>query len=173
MLDSKSEIDEFLVLSEKSDDELKTIAESLSLPSNQSREVLIKSILGKPKRDITDQPQVLALVTRRNGKSIPGAAALIKEYRELIFNENTQYGLFSIANDKGKVFSYKLPYIKALEYHQDQIFNRDIYIRHEFQEDFIQRVRQNPQQFEFNFICKKTDNGNSWVMLHIQKKEAA
>lgn len=175
MLETKSEVDQFITLQKKNTTELKAICEGMKLETDGSREDLIDRLLTL---DFIEQrpilvPQAIPLRTRNcNSQPLDAAINAMRYWRKLIFEAQGNRKEFQLLNSKGKPYSAKLRYIRCSSETLYQIIKGGWYLPLKHNQDLIELLLKETEKFEASIIQKPDGQGNSWLMLHVQPKAA-
>jgi len=167
------EIKNYLLLADKSDLELKTIAESLELSIPSTREELISNLLGMGekvyKTDILS-PQLIPLRSLDSkGKSIPRAKETFLKWRRLIFKSRATKE-FEMITIQGKQYFQVLSFIPIGEKAIQTILSNKWYHPQSNQIDIIQSLKTTPEAFSVNLV-QRQNGDKDYLMLHISPKE--
>jgi len=173
-VESKSDVEQFLTLQEKSELELRAIAEGMGLKPSESKSDLIDQILELgTTRQSPLIAQALPLRTRDNdAKPLDAAIKAFRGWRKLIFQTKGNRREFQLLNGKGKTYTANLKYIRCSEKTLLHILTEGWVLPLEHHNDIIALLKQQPGQFTTNIIQKPDGQGNSWLMLHIEPKAA-
>lgn len=175
-VETKNQIDQFILLQKKSEAELRAICEGISLSLEGSRADLIDRLLSEEPQTQHNIMIAQAIPLRTRGdRSEPLTAAVdaIKKWRKLIFEARGNNKEFQLLNGKGKPYTARLRYIKCSESTLRHIISNRWYLPLEQHRDLIHMLNDKPEKFILNIIQKPDGSGNSWLMLHVALKEAA
>lgn len=172
MLDNEQDIAAFLVLQQKTDQELQIIAKNFQLPVNLSRIEIIKALqASKPEPQLDfKQPQVVPLRTTKNGVPIPGATEFLKKCRAVIFNGKTNTKEFKLLNSKGELYSLKMKYARCSNNALKRILDQEYYFTHNMQKELLKEIKENPEIFDIHVVNKPRQAGGTFIMLHVSRK---
>lgn len=175
-METKSDTDQFLTLQEKSELELRAIAEGMGLKAQGSKGQLVSAILelGIKQQYNVLVAQALPLRTRDNdGTPFDDAIAAFKNWRRLIFEAKGNRKQFQLINSKGKTYLANLKYADCSEATLLHILTEGWLLPLENQRDLVALLKQKPSEFKTTIIQKPATTGNSWLMLHISPKTKA
>lgn len=170
------EIKKRIKLQNKNIEELQTICKTLSLPENESKSTLINTIINgtiEGSIKIEDQPQLIALKTRdQNNLLIEEAQACLKYWRQLLFKSNSSPKPFQILNNQQKTYTVHMKAIQCTSKVALEVIKRRWYLPNSYQKKLIHEILNNPDQFNYHIVQKHSNNGNNWIMLHVEKMAA-
>ena len=172
---SPLEIKQFLLLQQKSEDELRAICEGMGLSTKGRHSDLFERLSKlklQPKVDIL-RPQAIPLYSRKNNKLLEGAIETFKRWREALFAQHN-FKQFILVNSKGKEYSTKMRYLPCrgadVTFMLDNNYLSD---RADYKEIIHLLGTPERDQFELNLVNKQDVRGNNWLMLHVAPRKAA
>jgi hypothetical protein len=171
-LETQEEIKQFLILQQKSDQDLKTLCEGMELSSEGSRDQLISKLLSltvTPQTDIF-QPQLIALRTRFGGESIPGTEDFMQRMRRLIYNGKGNTKDFSILNGKNEPYQMGMRYAKLSEGTLLYILGNNMIYPHQSQKELVKTIKEFPEKFLFHIVNRQYGKDKTFIMLHVSLK---
>lgn len=176
-IETAEQIQQYLVLQEKQETELRAICEGLELSTEGTKDELLERITSKQYIQQTDilLPQAIPLRSRDDsGELIELAHKTYNNWRRLIYNTEKNWKEFQMLNASGKQYSVKMRYIrispKALKKVLEDKWYDTRYIK---QIELIDCLKTNPEDFNVTIIQKFNSSGNSWIMLHAEPKNVA
>ena len=176
-LDTLEEIQNFISMANLSVEQLqKKCIEQKINPENKNKNELIKLICKlevkeKEENKVEDksflQPQGIPLRSKyRNGNPIDGTSETYKKWRSLIFQTKGNNRKFFLQNKDGKQYSTDCFYIRCKPETALSIIENKWHSVYDSQKITIEKILENPQQFEFSIIRKSNSNGHNFLMLH-------
>lgn len=161
MISNKDEIRKFLLLQEKSQDDLATIARSLELSSEfDTKANMALAIIAA-----TSQPKklnhIIALASHKDAAS----SLLLKNIRDQITASNLTR-IFEVPKMDGDTYKEKLRYLPTTEDNIAVIQKNELAYR---KDDTIRNLVKNAAQYSSYFVIKPSGK-NSWLMLFLESK---
>lgn len=176
-IETADQIQQYLVLQEKTETELRAICEGLELSTEGTKEELLEHVTSKQYIQQTDVllPQAIPLRSRDDhGELIQLAQKTYNKWRRLIYNTDKNWKEFQLLNASGQEYAVKMRYIlispKALQKILDDKWYDPRYIK---QHELINCLRTNPEDFNVTIVQKFNSSGNSFIMLHAEPKKVA
>ncbi len=179
MLTTAKNVDQFLILQSKSLSELVAIGLSLGIelvdsPASKDKDKVITLIMGAQEANkaySADKPQAISLRTSINGQVINGGAAFLREIRLKMYRYNKRKE-FTLINPKDAAYQQQMNYLPCELEDIEKIRELNMLLAKPEQEDLYNMILtdQGFLQFEVNFINKPSNDGKSFVMLHINPK---
>ena len=171
-LDTKEEIEQYLLLENKSDSELKAICEGMELPLTGERRDLINRLMGmkiQPQLDFM-YPQMIALRTKIHGTEIPGADAFMKLARKTIFDGTNNKREFSVLNEKGQPYTMVMKYAKCSEQTMALLFQKNMIYPHQAQRELVRLIQKEPSLFVLHLVQRSYGKDKTFIMLHSEPR---
>lgn len=171
---SPQEIKQFIFLQQKSENELRSICEGLSLKTDGSHKDLIKrltSIESSPQTNIL-KPQAVPLYSKKRQGPLIDAQTNFKKWRDLLFSEKN-FKKFELINSKGDSYKATMRYIICTVQDVELILQNDYLSDRSDYHDLVNLLKVQSDKFELNIVNKKDTKGNSWLMLHCIPRKAA
>jgi len=176
-IETAEQIQQYLVLQQKSETELRAICEGLELSTEGTKEELLERVTSKQYIQQTDiiQPQAIPLRSRDDeGNLIQLAQKTYNTWRRLIYNSKMNWKEFKLLNAAGKEYTVKMRYILISDRALQKILTDKWYDpRYIKQKELIDCLRTNPEDFNVTIVQKFNSSGNSWIMLHAEPKKVA
>jgi len=178
-IETAEQIQQYLVLQDKTETELRAICEGLELSTEGSKEELLERVTSKQYTQQTDVllPQAIPLRSRDDeGNLIELAQKTYNKWRRLIYNTQKNWKEFKLLNAAGKEYSINMRYIRISPLALKKILEDKWYDpRYIKQRELLDCLRTNPEDFNVAIIQKFNSSGNSWIMLHVcpRAQEAA
>lgn len=175
-METKSDVDQFLTLQEKSELELRAICEGMGIKPHGKKAELIDQILelGMKQQHNVLTAQAIPLRTRDNeSKPLDAAITAFKHWRKMIFEADGNKKQFQLLNGKGKAYTANLKYMNCSEKTLLHILNEGWVLPVEAHRDLVALLKEKPEQFDVAIIQKPDSQGNSWLMLHCAPRKAA
>jgi hypothetical protein len=175
MLDTSDEINSFLTLKKKSESELRVICEGAGITSNGDKNELIVKLMKLSIKGQADYsvPQAFALRTKNGtGTKIEGAWEFMQKARRLMF-ENRKRKEFSLLNSKRQSYKTILGYIECTTELLSEILDKKLLLPQIYQHELAELIYKQPHMFTVHLINKPSNNGKSFVMLHVEEKAVA
>lgn len=173
-LDTAEEIQQFLILQQKSNEHLRVLCEGVELPTEGSRDELISRLMSlkvEPQMDYL-LPQIVALRTKIHGNEIPGAEDFMRRARKAIFEGKGNMKDFSVLNAKGESYMMAMRYAKCLPGTLELLFKKDMVYPHPSQRELIKIIKKDPDMFTFHLVQRSYGKVKTFVMLHSMLKVA-
>jgi len=175
MLDSTQQVEQFMMLRGKDESELQAMCEGLNLEPEGTKEELIRRLVqfgeATPQKDIL-VPQAIALRTNDDhGQRMQQAYDAIKLWRKQIFEAKDNYREFTLTDTKGRTYTSRMRYIACAARALEVIIDKVWYHPETSQKDLIALLRGHPNRFEVNIIQRSTENGGSYIMLHVEPQK--
>jgi hypothetical protein len=173
MIDTKSQIQQFLTLQNKTVLELKAICEGMQLETTGDKKDLIDRLvqLNIVQQESVVHPQAIPLRTRDSqSHPLPAAIKCMKEWRRIIFQAKGNTRDFNLTSNDGTLYTLNMKFAKCSINVLNSIVANDWYLPLPKYKDIFALVQKNPQQFNFNIIQKPAHGGNTWLMLHIEPR---
>lgn len=175
-VETKSDVEQFLALQKKSELELRAICEGMGLATEGNQQDLIDHILelkATPQNSVLI-PQALPLRTRdSNSQPLDAAIKAMRTWRRMIFKAKGNIKQFSLINSKGQSYISSLGYLKCSSETMLKILEQGWVLPLKQHRDLIQMLKKDPDKFSASIIQKPDTNGNSWLMLHVEPRQAA
>lgn len=171
-LESPEEIQQFLVLSQKSNQDLRALCEGMELKAEGTREELIQRLLAlniQPQTDVF-QPQLIALRTRFQGEEIAGAEEFMRRIRRVIYEGKNNNREFSILNGKNEPYLFKMRYAKLGEETRQMILASEMIYPHQSQRELVKMLKEDPNRFIFHIVNRQYGKDKTFIMLHVQPR---
>lgn len=175
-MNTQNQIEQFLMLHQKSLVQLQDICSKMNLITTGKSEELLDRILGYRDTKHTDKIYAQAIPLRTiddNGEQVLEAIEVIKRWRKLIFEASGNRKEFPLLNSQGKQYTAQLWYVRCSQHTLETILNRKWYFIQPSQQSLLDALRSDPEQFEINIVQKPSGKGNSWIMLHALPLKAA
>lgn len=167
MLETEQEIEQFLFLQQKSVKDLQVIAKQ----TEKDKAKLIKSLVKQDKVTIDSKsPQLIPLKALINGHPIPKAIDFLKKCRQIIFNGRGNIKEFNIINTQGFIYKTKLKYANCNYQLVQQLIKNNLVFNQKYQESILKDIQQNSEQYIFHLVNKPRNQGDSFIMLHVESK---
>jgi len=161
MLDTQEDIEQFILLSSKTQEEINEISKALSVSDATVSGILKVSIKQIP-RFVLKTPFTIALRTSGADIVIKGR---LKVIREQIFNSVDTIKLPT------KTGSFKCKSIPAEQQDIDTLVKNQLFISGTIQNKIMLSLLEKNCGMKASFVVKPDDRGNSWVMLHVEPEE--
>lgn len=174
MLETPSQIDQFLVLQKKTDEELRALCEAVSLSLEGKRDELVKRLVGvvtDPQND-PFAPQLLALRIMIDQKEIPGAIELLQKCRASIW-KHKQWKVFTILNNSGGFYQSRMPTIRCSASTFQKLESMDCLWPGTSQKKLLENLRCSLSNYLIHFVARKGKGNKGFLMLHCQVKNNA
>lgn len=175
MLETKSEVEQYITLQQKSETQLRAICEGMKLKTDGTKEDLIDRLasLGIKEQRSVLVPQAIPLRTRDSQmQPLNAAIEAMRHWRKLIFNAKGNIKEFHLLNSKGDQYSANLRYIRCGQDTLMKIIHDQWFLPLEQNRDLISVLKDKPEQFEANIVQKPDGKGSFWLMLHVQARAA-
>lgn len=177
-ISSDAQVRYFLLLQQKTIEELRAISKPFGLSTEGNKEEIIERLVcleGVQHQQDTTKPQAIPLRTRDNkGQPLLNATETMKKWRKAIFDGKDNTRRFQLINSKGKNYFLDLKFATCSQKILQVILNKKWYLAHPSQRDLINLLNSTPEMFVVNIVKKPDSKGNSWLMMHVEtKREAA
>jgi hypothetical protein len=173
-LDTPEEINQYLILEKKTTNDLRALCEGMQLPPDGERRDLISRLMSTKIQPQTDflSPQMIALRTKVRGVEIPGADEFMKRVRKVIFDGKTNKMPFSVLNGKNEKYLISMKYAKCSAESLKFILESGMIYPHASQRELVKMIQREPLIFSFNLVQRSYSQDKTFIMLHVQPKEA-
>jgi len=160
----------FLILQDKTTEELRRICEWLSIESEGFKSDLIDRLMNTD--DLWCKPiktQTISLRTRDEwGKKLPNAIQTYNRWKQKIVSGKGNTKEFGLLNKEGKEYMVSLRYAKCSIDTLNLILTNRWYLAKPSQEILISDLKLHPDRYEASIINKPSSNDNDWIMLHVK-----
>lgn len=167
------EIKNYLILSQKSEDELLVIHKSLELPPVDKSKLLDSLLELQPVKKIDIYlPQVIPLrLQKADGTEIPLARQTFLAWRKRLFAvRNINMKEFKLLTNNGKQYTARFVYLPISVLALHTIIKEGWIYPQTQQAELVKALLDTPEKFEVNIIQKK-NAGKSYLMIHSQGKQ--
>jgi len=176
MIQTRSHVEQFLLLTAKEPPELRAICEGLQLKTEGTKEELIRRLIGEDSTPQTSAtlPQAISLCSKDplNGKPMESAIEAFRRWRKTIFHGKGNIKDFQLLDSRGKQYKQRLRYLDCAPWQAIEIIENRWFYQHPSQADLLILIAMKPERFSFAIIRKETGNGNTFLMLHCQPRTA-
>lgn len=118
------------------------------------------------------RPQLIPLRSRdQNGQFLTGALEAFKRWRRQIFQNQNNKKAFQMVSHQGQDYTGHLRYINCPTNVLTYIIQQSWYLSVENQNELIQTILDNPEGFKASIVQKPDKSGNTWLMLHVEKRD--
>jgi len=170
MLETRTEVEQYLLLQKKSEQELRVVCGEMDLKTEGTKEQLIDQLASletKQQRSIL-VPQAIPLRTRdENMQPLDAAIETMRHWRKMIFTAKNNVKQFKLLSREGKPYTTDLPYIKCSTETLKKIIEKGWILPLDYNRDLIGLLKTEPDRFIANIIQKPDSKGKSWLMLHL------
>jgi len=176
-VETSEQVQQYLILSQKTKEELQAICEGLKLDTTGNQEILLDRLiqLGAPAQTDFMQPQLIPLRSRTDdGDLIEAANKALLYWRAQIYNAKDNYKEFKMLNSKGKTYTLKMKYILCPQAILQKILKDKWYDpRYTAQGELINLLSTKPEAFTLSIVQRPTKQGKSYIMLHVEANKVA
>ncbi len=174
MLTSEKDIDQFLVLQSKTQDEVKAIGMSLGLDGSIDKDTLINQIISVKQQSGVygiDKPQAISLRTKIGNDLITGGNDLMRQVRLEMYRFNKKKE-FTLINPKDIPYKVTMNYLPCSDEHLEKLITMNMILAKPEQEEVYSMLISGVSihEYEINFINKPAANDKTFVMLHVWKQ---
>lgn len=175
-METKEQINQFMILMRKSETELRAICEGLQIDLTGDKESLVNRLISQEAQPQTDPllPQAIPLRSVTDSGSINTyAIRCYKTWRKNIFLLCKAPKDFKLVDSQGKPYIQSMRYVAAASQVIDAILNYRMYDpTYTDQETLIKHLADAPQDFSAHIVQKQVGS-KSFLMLHVELKRAA
>lgn len=174
-VENADQIKQLMALCTKSEDELRAICEGLNLNTEGDSAMLVDrltSIETNAQANIGIGQTVPLRTKDDHMNTLELAKDAMLQWRKMIFESGGTKD-FSLVNSKGKQYSLQMKYIKCSNDTLRKIIKKGWYLPLDQYRDLIDVVMDEPDRFTASIVQKPAGHGKSWLMLHLEPKQAA
>jgi len=175
-METEEQVQQFIILMEKNEIELRAICEGMELDVSGSKEELVNRVVSQELKQEHDPllPQAIPLRSRTEDPTLtPIIAKVYKAWRKDIFDLCQAPKEFKLVDSRGKQYVQSMRYLYASGSLSWIISNKLYDPAYVDQETLIDYLTKKPGDFEAHIVQKETGSGKSFLMLHVELKKAA
>lgn len=172
MLETTSDLNQFLSLQEKTEVDLQQICKKLSLNPDAAKDDLIQQIVHKlqepPKSNFGLFPLRTRGVKKDTGKL---AYQAMLRWRHKIFNTYDNTKSFKLLKQDGTVYQKQMRHVICSNQEVGQILFNDWLLPVTQLKSVLQDLKQSPRRFD-KYIVQYYKKDKSFIMLYVERKNA-